>query len=132
MKVVFDLREVLFQRRGWQRYGVNLLKNLIQFDDVECSFIENKIKAEAAFPFLFSKTVRVVTMKINPFARKGLPSNDFIESHDIYHSLTDYPEFIPRRARLIATIHDISSQLFSHCHSPRFVKLMANNLKTIA
>lgn len=132
IKIVYDLREILFQKRGWERYGVGLLGELIKFKDLELSYIvQNEAAAKKTYPSLFIKRINVKEMKINPAARKGLPTDKFIEDHDIFHSLTDYPEFIPRKAKLITSVHDLSFHLFPSYHRKDFVNLMRGNLKDV-
>jgi|GEM_PF-4749306 len=132
MKIVYDLREILFQKRGWERYGVGLLGELIKFKDLEPSYIvQNETAARKTYPNLFIKKVNVKELKINPTARKGLPTDKFIEGHDIFHSLTDYPEFIPAKAKLITSVHDLSFHILPSCHRKNFVSLMRRNLKDV-
>lgn len=132
LTVIFDLREILFQKRGWERYGINLLRELIRSNKIKASYItENAKLARKAYPFLFTAAARVFEMKINPLPRKGLPTKGFIEEHDIYHSLTDYPEFIPRRAKLITSVHDLSFELPTEYQQKGFSRLMRDNLLTV-
>ncbi len=129
MKVVYDLREILFQGRGWERYGVELLTELQNHSSIELSYIVvNQKKAILHYPQLFSRNPKIIELPINPDPRKGNPTCDLVESADIYHSLTDYPEFLPNTTKLITSIHDLSFHLFPEYQRKEFVMHMRNNL----
>lgn len=136
MNIVYDLREVLFQNRGWESYGTNLIKEILKNNGLRCAYIlENKKLAQKNYPFLFTKNPKVLELKINNLPRERTKVNktaqDFIEGNDIFHSLTDYPEFLPRKAKLIVSIHDLSFFILPKYRPKRFVNLMLNNLKYV-
>ncbi|MBP7087891.1 MAG: glycosyltransferase family 4 protein [Candidatus Omnitrophica bacterium] len=136
MNIVYDLREVLFQNRGWESYGTNLIKEILKNNGLKCSYIlENKRLAQKNYPFLFTKNPKVLELKINKLPREKAKfdktAQDFIESNDIFHSLTDYPEFLPKKAKLIVSIHDLSFFILPKYRPKKFVRLMLSNLKYV-
>jgi glycosyltransferase involved in cell wall biosynthesis len=113
MQVVFDLREILFQKRGWERYGTNLIRKLLFLPKIRCSFIvEDLPLAKKHYSFLFKNDPKVIERPKEPNPREAITSDpvliDFIESHDIFHNLTEYPDYLPKTAKLIITLHDLS------------------------
>lgn len=130
--VVFDLKDILFQGRGWERYGVDLLDELLDHEDLRIDYVvENYSRARRYYPSLFRrKDTEVLEISFLTDGTERL-SHPFIDAHDLYHSLKDFPEFHTIRAQLITSVHDISFTFLASYREASFVHLMSENLKYV-
>ncbi|MFZ0486914.1 MAG: glycosyltransferase family 1 protein [Arenicellales bacterium] len=121
-RVAVDLREILFQGRGWHRYGINLLRCLVQHPGLEFLFVvEDKTEAARHFPFLETATSDFLVLPLDRRLDSPRTRHPDVDDCDIYHSPTEFPEFITRHAKTVVTIHDTSFRVCPSHMDPGFV-----------
>lgn len=128
-RVAVDLREILFQGRGWCRYGINLLRCLVQRPGLEFLFVvEDRIEAVRDYSFLETARSDFLVLPLDRRLDSQPTRHPDVDACDIYHSLTEFPEFITRQARMIVTIHDTSFRVCPSYMDPGFVAAASDAL----
>ena len=103
---------------------------LLNIPEINLGYIlENREKAIHSYPHLFRRQTEIIEIEQkNNLHKQGFIENikyqaqrlneremehhSFVEDFDIFHSLIDFPDFIPQKAKFIVSIHDVSFNLF--------------------
>ena len=129
MKVAYDLREVLFQGRGWQRYGVSVLRELVKLDGIKFLFVvEDAERARNEYDFLSLPGAEFLELELDRSLDSTPAYHPAVDSCDIFHSLTEFPEFITQRAQLVVSVHDTSFRICPEHTTSQFARAAAKAL----
>jgi glycosyltransferase involved in cell wall biosynthesis len=110
MRIGIDARLALGHRRGMGRVLLNLLTNLLLFDTKNTYFLYvDKFDAQGILPKAPNIKTRVLPPRFYPLWEQiSLPIACIKDKLDILHCPANTaPLFIPRRTKLVLTIHDI-------------------------
>jgi len=139
MIIGIDIRNIGKKRTGDEVVFFNLAKNLARIDskneyklftDIGDADMLSKIKKDLEVGNKSNFEVISLTPSSSPRGRKGLLNNKFTwnlwtlprylrkNPVDIYHTQYITPFFVPRKIKIITTIHDISFNFF-----PQFIKI---------
>jgi len=122
MKIGIDIRAIGKKRTGDETYTLNLAKNLLEIDHQNhyrfyvdsANLIElDKIKEKLGI----SKRKNVEIVSVLPSSKAlwtpfFLPKELFNNPVDVFHTQYIVPPFLPKKTKLVTTIHDISFARF--------------------
>lgn len=139
MIIGIDIRNIGKKRTGDEVVFFNLVKNLAEIDnsnnyklftDIDDTRILMDIKERLGITDRKNFEIISLTFHSSPKGRGGLGGNKFIwniwtlprylrkNPVDVYHTQYITPFFVPRKIKIVTTIHDISFNFF-----PQFIKL---------
>ncbi len=127
MRIGIDIRNISKRRTGDEVVFFNLVKNLAKIDDVHEYWLFTDIIEESILGNIIKNleisekhNFKIVSLKsTNRFIWNLWTLQRYLRRNpvDVYHTQYILPFFIPRKIKLITTIHDISFNFF-----PQFIK----------
>jgi glycosyltransferase involved in cell wall biosynthesis len=127
MKIGIDIRNIGKKRTGDEAVFFNLVKNLANIDSKNDYFLFTDITGKVILQKIIAElgiankpNFKIISLKCpnkfiwNAWILPGYLKNSPV---DVYHTQYITPFFVPKKVKIITTIHDISFNFF-----PRFIK----------